>query len=79
MSWLGDAIQAALNDRQRQIDAEILAVQLNPPPSRIVRSQLCARNQCWEIPGTQFADGLPRLIVSPHQFLGAALLEEYGE
>lgn len=78
MNWLGDAITAKLQREQEAKDGEVLAIILNPPPERIIYSDLLGRGEAFELPPAQFADGLPRLIVRRGQHLALETLERYG-
>lgn len=77
MSWLSRAIEAKLRARVEATDAELLSIILNPPPGRIVRSPVVPVGEAFELPGEQFLDGLPRLIVHPEQQLHKSVLEQY--
>jgi len=75
-AW-GRAINAKLQEQADAEDAEILAVIAHPPPERIVRSSAFRVGAGVEIPGSMFADGLPRLIVAPGQNLAEVVLKKY--
>lgn len=78
MSWLGRAIEAKMQEQADAEDAEVLALLLNPPPERIVRSSVLKLGSAYEIPGDQFADGLPRLIVAERQHLADETVRAYS-
>lgn len=78
MSWLIEAIRAKLVAEQQALDAELLALALNPPPERIVRCSLIPRHTAYAIPGDKFTDGLDRLVVHPRDRLADATLQRYG-
>jgi hypothetical protein len=75
-AW-GRAINAKLQEQADAESAEILAVMLNPPPERIVRSSTMRPGRAYEIPAESFSDGLARLIVAPGQHLAESVLEQY--
>lgn len=77
-SWIARAIEAKMQEQASAEDAEVLAVIVNPPPERIVRSSMLRHGAAYEIPGTQFADGLPRLIVAEAQELAEETVRAYS-
>lgn len=77
MNWFGRAVQSKLQEEQDAKDAEVLATIVNPPRERIVRSAYLNDGEAYEIPGEQFEDGLPRLIVSPTQYLHPTTLAAF--
>ena len=79
VSWLGDAISAALQKRADALDAAVSEAMWLPPAEHLIRRAEVPLGEAMLLPGEMFPDGRDRLMVHPKQELHPDELAKYRD
>lgn len=79
MSWLGDAISAALQKQADALDAAVSEAIWLPPAEHLIRHPAVPMGEAMLLPGELFPDKRDRLMIHPKQELHPDELAKYRD